>query len=98
MAAKATHVIPVNGHWIVKKSGAQATGVFASKKEATSEALRIAKAAKAGQVAVHNTTGMFSAKALHGLPKVQTSPHESEIGTRAIKTAIRQSGPCPFDG
>jgi hypothetical protein len=87
-AAKTTHVLPSNGHWIVKKADAKAALVFPTKKEATAEAVRRIKKEKAAQVVVHDIGGSFHIAASHGLPKLSPSPGKSKLGRQAIKKAV----------
>ena len=42
----------------------------------------------AGQIVVHSRNGSVRWREIHGLPKVQTPPQKSELGTNAIKKAV----------
>jgi hypothetical protein len=86
--ATVTHVIPTKEGWIVKKSGRKPSGVFFTRSEAKKQAVRVSRAAKAGQVVVHSRTGGFYVTARHGLPKMQKSPYKSTLGTTAIRQAV----------
>jgi hypothetical protein len=46
------------------------------------------KQSAAGQIVVHSRNGSVRWREIHGLPKVQTPPRKSELGTNAIKKAV----------
>jgi hypothetical protein len=88
MPSKTTHVIPAKDGWLVRKSGNGAGFLFPTQKEATEKAIRISKAAKAGQVVVFSRTGLFRVAESHGLPEIPRSHLKSTLGRKAIRRAV----------
>jgi hypothetical protein len=88
MPSKTTHVIPAKNGWLVRKSGNGAGFLFPTQKEATEKAIRLSKAAKAGQVVVFSRSGLFRVAESHGLPEIPPSRHKSKLGRNAINRAV----------
>lgn len=88
MRAKTTHVIPAKDGWLVRKSGNGSGALFPTQREATDRAIRMSKAAKAGQVVVFSRDGMFRVVESHGLPEIQRSRLKSKLGRNAIRKAV----------
>lgn len=88
MAAKTLHVYPAEGgRWAVQKAGTRST-IFSTQGQAMKAARKMASSQREAQVVVHERSGQFTIKDVHGLPVVQKPPKKSAIGTKRLSQAI----------
>ena len=90
MTSRTTHVVPGEGEWAVRNEGASSRplGVYPTQRAAIAAASEIVKQARAGQLVVHGRDGSIRVQESHGLPRVQTPPRKSTLGSKAIQRAV----------
>lgn len=87
MSEKTLHVYPAkDGGWNLRSVGISSH--FAQKKQAISEAVKLAKTRPAAQVVVHERSGGFHVHFTHGLPSILRSSKKSSLGTENIRKAV----------
>jgi hypothetical protein len=103
MSTKTTHIVPSDGGWTVRKEGEprkknglafiegiseRTSSIYPTQKEAIDAARAMVQRSSQSQIVVHNRDGSMRWRDVHGLPEVQTPPHKSELGTKAIQRAV----------
>jgi hypothetical protein len=89
MSSKTTHVISKDDGWAIFPEGSpRASSVFSTQKEALTAAKDLLQKQTSGQIVVHGRDGSIRYSEVHGLPKVQPSPHKSSLGTKNIEKAV----------
>jgi hypothetical protein len=89
--AKTVHVFPSGKGWAVKGEESDSPGaLFLTQKDAVASARFIVKKSASGQIVIHGKGGRIAASYVHGLPKIQTSPVKSSLGSKNIERAVSQ--------